>query len=311
MHLTNTMPIEMKKKILITGGAGLIGTRLTALFLSKGYQVNVLSRSKRPNSENVTHFLWNIDRNEIDINCFEGVGCIVNLAGAGVADKRWSDKRKALILSSRVDSLRLLGEALTKNNIKIDTLISASATGYYGVDDIKLFEEDDSNGTDFLASVVVDWEIAVDRLQSYFKNIVKIRIGLVLASEGGAFVKIVQPIKLFVGAPLGTGKQAMPWIHVEDLCELMVLAFEKSWRGNFNAVTGITTNEEFTKIAAHQLNKPLILPNVPKFVLQLMLGDMTEMVLRGIRVSGDKILEKGFKPKFTDVNDVIKNLIKG
>jgi len=309
MHLTNTMPIETKNKILITGGTGLVGNKLVKLLLKKGYSINILSRKKHPNLDRISYFKWNPESDAIDVSCFEGVHCIINLAGAGVADKRWSKKRKDAILSSRINSLKTLGNAIRKHNIKIDSLMSASAVGYYGLDDSKTYTEEDSSGTDFLASVVSKWEKEVDKLQPHFSNIITLRIGIVLSKNGGAFTKMIEPIKMFVGAPLGTGNQPMPWIHIDDLCDLMLLAYENQWNGTFNAVSGNTSNSEFTKTASELLKKPLILPNIPSFILRVMFGEMAEMILEGSSVSGEKALKNGFKPKFTKLKNAIKDLI--
>lgn len=303
------MPSDMKNKVLITGGTGLIGTRIIELLTAKGYEIHILSRQKKVDTEKIKFFYWDPNKDQIDAACFEGVTSVINLAGAGVAEKRWSDKRKKAILESRIQSLQLLGKALQQNNIKLNNLVSASAIGYYGSEDVKIFDEEDQQGDDFLASVVVDWEIAAERLQDYFANISKIRIGIVLATEGGAFEKIIQPIKMYVGAPLGSGEQPMSWIHIEDVCNLFIEALEKSWTGNLNAVSGVVTNEELTTASAKYLNRPLILPNVPSFILKLVLGEMSEIVLKGIRVSNKKIVDLGFKPKFDRIDTAIKDLI--
>lgn len=304
------MPIPMKNKILITGGTGLVGTQLIELLLSKGYEINVLTRKVKPSdNQKVSFFEWNIDKEQIDEKCFDEVDTIINLAGAGVADKPWTEKQKKIIRDSRTNVLNLLYKSILKLDIKINHLISASATGYYGSDDTQLFTELDQPGNDFLASVVKDWEVAADKFENVVSKITKLRIGIVLSTDGGALAKIIEPIKFWAGAPLGKGTQPMSWIHISDLCNMFLFVKENELPGTFNAVVDTVTNEKLTKVCAKQLDKPLFLPNVPGFVLKIALGEMSEIVLKGVKVSGEHIKSKGFTPNYTTIEGAVEELL--
>ncbi|MEQ8469999.1 MAG: TIGR01777 family oxidoreductase [Marinoscillum sp.] len=296
-------------KILITGGSGLVGTHLSHLLSSSGHQVRHLSRSHQPNGDYPT-FLWDIQNQTIDEKAFDGLDHIIHLAGAGVADQKWTDKRKQIILDSRVDGIKLLHHYAEKLNLRLKSFISASAIGYYGLDtgDRKL-DELKPPGSDFLAEVVKSWEAEADTFQS-LTQVAKVRIGVVLSAEGGAMTEIMKPIKFYAGAPLGNGDQYMSWIHIEDLCRIFQFVLEEEIEGTYNAAApNPVTNEALTKSLARALNKPLILPNVPGFVLKLMLGEMAQMVQGGNYVLSDKIREKGFKFNYTNIDSAVKNLL--
>ncbi|MFY0607945.1 MAG: TIGR01777 family oxidoreductase [Cyclobacteriaceae bacterium] len=296
-------------KILITGGSGLVGNRLSEILAANGHQVTHLSRSSNPHAKYPT-FKWSISDGEIDQKAFEGVDHIVHLAGAGVADKRWTSSRKKVILSSRVDAIGLLNDYVLRLGIKLKSFVSASGIGLYGADtgDMWLTEES-GEGKDFLADVVKQWEAEAD-LFTHITKVTKVRIGVVLSEEGGALPEIMRPIRLFAGAPLGTGKQYMSWIHIDDLCELFRFVIENNIEGSVNATApNPVTNKELTQSIAQTISKPLILPNVPAFVMKLMLGEMAQIVLGGNRVSSERIVEKGFKFRFTDVNLALQDLL--
>jgi hypothetical protein len=301
----------MSAKILITGGTGLVGTRLTEHFLKEGYEVFHLSRSEG-GSGVVKTYQWDIHNNYIDEEALK-VDYIIHLAGAGVADSRWTSKRKQIIYNSRIDSTNLLFQKVKENGIKLKGLISASAIGYYGLDTgDSICMETDNPGKDFLADVVVDWEKAADQFENEL-NIptAKIRIGVVLSNEGGALPKLVQPIKFGVGAPIGSGQQYMSWIHLDDLVGIFAFAIEKNLRGTYNAVApNPETNKSLSKQAAKALNKPFFFPNVPGFVLKLIFGEMAGILLGGNRVSSKKIEENGFIFKFPTASKALANLLK-
>ncbi len=300
----------MNNKILITGASGLIGSRLTELLLEKGYQVAHLSRSSK--SGKVPSFVWDVDKGEMDRAALGGVSAIIHLAGAGVADKRWSKSRKEEILHSRVKSTQLLFDTLSKNPNQIKSFISASAIGYYGFESEEVLTEDSKPGTDFLANVTKQWEAEVDKLAELKIRVVKLRIGIVLSEKGGALPEMTKPIKLGVGSPLGSGKQQLSWIHLDDLCAMFIKAVEtESMSEAYNAVSGDwVTNEQMTKEISKILNKPLWLPNVPAFVLKIVVGEMAEIVLNGSKVSADKIKSTGFNFKYTDLNQALESLLR-
>jgi uncharacterized protein (TIGR01777 family) len=299
-------------RVLITGATGLVGQALVDLFHDHGVDVNYLttSRSKIEAQPNYQGFYWNPTTSEIAPECFEGVSTIINLAGATVA-KRWTSSYKKEILSSRIDSLRTLKSALSKTEHQVAHLISASAVGLYQDSLTKFHEEEDfDQGENFLADVVEQWEAAADELGSLGLEITKIRIGVVLAENGGALEKIKDPIQNYIGAPLGSGKQWQSWIHILDLARLFYHVMEKRLEGVFNAVSpNPVTNKELTECIAERLEKPLILPNVPGFVLKLMLGEMSSIALGSQLVSSKKILSTGFQFRYAQLKPAISDLL--
>lgn len=299
------------KNILITGGTGLVGKKLTELLISEGYSVSHLSRKKSQNG--IKTFLWDVENNKIDVDCIKNCDAIVHLAGAGVADSRWTAERKKEILNSRILSSKLLLETIKNNPNQLKTFISASAIGIYGSDlSSTAVEENSQLGTDFLADVTKKWENSVDEIEMLEIRLAKIRIGIVLAKEGGAFPKIIAPIKLGFGAILGSGKQYMSWIHIDDLCHIFLQSIEnQNYKGAINGVSAeAVTNEVFTKTAAKALGKKLFLPNAPAFVLKLALGEMATIVLDGKNVKPTKLIEQGFNFKYANLEQAIVDLNK-
>ena len=188
--------------------------------------------------------------------------------------------------------------------------MSASAIGYYGFEHDSVFTEESNSGKDFLAQVTKQWEDEVDKFDSLGIRVVKIRIGIVLTEKGGALGKMVQPIKLGVGSPLGSGNQYISWIHIDDLCQIFNKAIEdEKMRGAYNAATDWATNSAMTKSIAKTLKKPLRLPNVPSFLLKMVLGEMAEIVLNGSKISSEKIRQAGFQFKFNDLEAAVGDLL--
>lgn len=299
----------MSKKILITGASGLIGSRLTEMLLQKGYQVSHLGRTKKVGS--VESFVWDVEKGELDQQALVGVDAIIHLAGAGVADKRWNEKRKKEILESRTKSSALLFETLKKTNHSIKAVVSASAIGYYGFClDERIFSEVSNAGSDYLAQVTKAWETEVDRIASLGIRVAKIRIGIVLSEKGGALAEMAKPVRLGVGAPLGTGKQYLSWIHIDDLCAMFIKAVDDDqMHGAYNAVCDWVTNESITKSIAKVLNKPLLLPPVPGFIMKIIVGEMAMIVVNGSKVSSDKIRKTGFTFQYPELNEALRNLL--
>lgn len=297
-------------KVLITGASGLVGLRLTELLLSKKMEVVHVGRTKRDGS--VPSFVWDVDKQQMDAKALAGVDTIVHLAGAGVADKRWTPTRKKEILDSRVQSTRLLYQILKEEKHSVKNIVSASAIGYYGFGlSDQLFTEERPPATDFLASVTTEWEKEVDAIRELEIRVVKIRIGIVLSNKGGALKEMARPIQFGVGAPLGTGQQVMSWIHIDDLCEMFCKAIQdRSLAGAYNGVApNPVTNAELTKAIASILKKPLWLPNVPPFVLRLLVGEMADIVVNGSKVSAEKILATRFKFQYSQIDDALRNLL--
>ena len=301
----------MAKNILITGGTGLIGSRLTELLLQGGYQVSLLSR-KKENIQNVTVYQWNIRQKTIDSEAIEKADCIIHLAGAGVADERWTDSRKREILDSRTESVKLLCESLKKTAHRPQSFISASAIGIYGADrGDELLSEESSYGNDFLATVTKAWENSVQPIADLGIRTVKLRIGIVLSEKGGALAKLAAPIRLGAGTALGSGRQWMSWIHIDDLCRMFMYALEnESLAGAYNAVgPHPDTNTDLTRAAADALDRPLILPNAPAFALKLLFGEMAVVVLGGAKVSNRKMAQTGFEYRFNDLPAAMADLL--
>ena len=299
----------MQKHILLTGGTGLIGTQLTKALLAKGYQVSHLDRKPGKNPQ-VKTYLLDIDKGEIDATCINGVDTIIHLAGAGIVGKRWTDERKKEIINSRTQSIGLIYDLLKKKNHLVKSVISASATGYYGDRADELLTEESAPGNDFLAEVCIKWEQAADAGLDTGLRVVKLRTGVVLDKNGGALPQLANPIKWGIGSPMGSGKQWMPWIHWKDVVKLYLYAIENSaLKGVYN-MTGPNpvTNQELTKAVAKQLRKPLWAPNVPEFVLKLILGEMRAVVMESDRTSAQKIEDAGFKFDFPELQDALKDI---
>lgn len=299
----------MSKKILITGPSGLIGTRLTELLLQKGYQVWHLSRTKK---KGIPSFTWDVEKGIMDTKALEGVDAIVHLAGAGVADKRWTESRKKEILESRTKSSALLYKTLAGANHSVKSVISASAIGYYGFGfGEEVFKEDSRSGNDYLAQVTKQWEESVDTISSLNLRVVKLRIGIVLSNKGGALVEMARPIRWGIGAALGNGKQYLSWIHLDDVCAMFIKAVEdETMQGAYNAVSGDwVTNKALTQRIAKVLKKPLLLPNVPAFVMKILIGEMAVIVINGSKISADKIKETGFAFRYSNLEKALESLI--
>ncbi|MFC3416266.1 TIGR01777 family oxidoreductase [Algoriphagus hitonicola] len=294
------------ENILITGGSGLIGTKITQLLEAKGYAVAWLSRS----TQDQKSFIWDIKKQEIDAEAMEWADAVIHLAGAGVADKRWTPERKQAILQSRTQSTALLYRAIEKAEKKPLTFISASAVGYYGFNTgAKLVDESTPAGNDFLAQVVTAWEDEVKNIETLGLRTVMLRIGIVLDAEGGALGEMLKPP---VAAPLGSGDQWMSWIHISDLARMFVYALEKTTlQGIYNAVgPNPATNQQLTKEAAKAKGKPYLGIGVPGFMLRLILGEMAAMVLGGNRVSNQKIQKAGFEYESESLPEALRDLFR-
>lgn len=295
---------------MITGASGLIGTRITEMLLEEGHGVSHLGRSKRPGK--VPSFIWDVKKKNIDGEALHDVDTIIHLAGANVGDKRWSAEWKKEIRDSRVQSTQLLYEMLAKGDHAVKTVVAASAIGFYGfVDGDQMMKEDHEPGNDFLATVVHEWEKEADKIASLGIRVVKIRIGIVLSERGGALQEMAKPIRYFVGSPLGSGRQYISWIHLDDICQMFILACKNSgMRGVYNGVAPHpVTNRELTKKIASVIKRPLLLPAIPGFALKLILGEMADVVIHGSKVSPDKIVQSGFEFQFDDLDAALHDLL--
>jgi uncharacterized protein (TIGR01777 family) len=300
----------MKEIVLITGASGMIAQKLSKK-IENEYTVRFLTRKKRHENE----FEWDIKNGTMDKSALENVSHIIHLAGANISEKRWTKERKRELISSRVDSARLLLKTVKKKKIQLKSFISASGINYYGtVTTEKVYTEKDPPGNDFLSEVVVLWERSADdfKEQNLAERVVKIRTAVVLSKDDGALKKMVPTIKYGIGSALGNGKQYMPWIHIDDICSIYLTALKNSdMDGAYNAVSPQhTTNENLTEKIAEVLKKPLFMPNVPAFVLKLMFGELADALLEGSRASSQKIQDTGFQFKFPDLKGALENLLK-
>lgn len=294
------------EKVLISGGSGLIGKRLSFLLQSKGYEVRILSRTQKKESDYPT-YVWNINKGEIDEKAFDQIDHIIHLSGSGIADKRWSEKRKQDIIDSRVQSTNLLLRAVQDLQVPNKTFVSSSAIGYYGsVTSDVVFDEDSKPATDFLGKVCSLWEEAAFQFSKEGIRTVAIRTGIVLSKNGGALAKMKTPIV----SPLGSGKQYMPWIHIDDLCEIYIKAIEdKKMTGVYNGVAPEhQTNTSFSKILAKAIKRPFLAIGAPAFALKMVFGEMAVILLEGSRVSSQKIENTGFTFSFPSLKNALKDL---
>lgn len=303
------------KSVLITGGSGLIGRALSELLLAEGYKVFWLSRTKNLSAK-FPSYSWDYTKREIDTEILEEVDIIVHLAGDSIGSGRWTETKKEQIISSRIDSTVLLLEALRELDLKPDVFISASAVGIYGNKTTEnIYEEKDKTvADDFLAQVCNEWEKAVEQISKTLgSRTVMIRTSMVLSPESEAFKKMYLPTKFGLGASLGSGKQYMPWIHIQDLCRIYLKAIQDTTlNGAYNASSPQQLrNREFMNTLSRVLKKPKLLPFIPGFIIRMMMGEAAEMVLGGSRISSKKIQEKGFKFLYDNAEDAIRNCVDG
>lgn len=300
------------KTILITGATGLVGKALVKALLKKGYAVHYLTTRKEVivDQEKYKGFYWNINSGFIDVNCFKDADILIHLAGATVS-KRWTKKYRREIFKSRVAGSNLLFSSLRKSPHTIESFISASGISIFPNSLSQVYTEElKEKSKSFLGRVVDKWEKAAHQFSELGVSTTIIRTGVVFAKENSAIQKIAKPIQLGFGSALGSGKQYMSWIHIDDLVQLYIFLLEKELTGTFNAVAPKSiTNKELTKLTAKQLGKSLWLPNIPVFVLKLVLGEMHEIVLESQRVSSGKVLKSGYQFQYPDINKVLKDLL--
>ncbi len=303
--------------VLITGGTGMIGKSLTTLFLEKGYKVIVLTRKdKKSRRLNVSFAKWDVEKGTIDASAIQAANIIVHLAGEGVADKRWSVKRKQAIVDSRVQSGNLLVKALSENQHQVKTFIAASAIGWYGPDTetslVNGFVETDSSDNSYLGNTCQVWEQSTSDIATMGIRLVTLRIGIVFNKKGGALAEFIKPAKFGLATILGTGKQIVSWIHQQDLCRVIQYAIETpSLVGIYNAVAPEPISNKKLVLAIAKKTYPIYLPvYVPSFALKIILGEMSIEVLKSAKVSAQKIQAAGFVFDYPTVEEALTDLLK-
>ncbi len=301
-----------RPSVLMTGGSGLVGRHLTSLLLSEGYRVSHLSvRTNQFGTVRV--FRWDPGKGIIDPEVFAGIDYIVHLAGASIGEKVWSKKRKDEIISSRAGAAKLLHKTIIDNQIPLRAFISASAAGYYGsATSEKIFTEEDTPAPDFTGTTCRLWEEAADLFEKSGMRSVKIRSGVVLGKDDSALSKLMAPARYGLLVRTGSGKQYFPWIHIADLCNIYLKAInDEKMAGAYNAVAPQhITHGEFMKTLSKTLNRPLLLLPLPGLFIRLALGSMSDIILKGSRISAEKIKNTGYSFLFGNVEAALKEIIK-
>lgn len=297
--------------LLITGGTGLIGKALTKRLLEQGHSVRILSRTPAPDSK-IPSFFWNVESHEIDEKAFDSIDHLVHLAGIGVADKRWTETRKQEIIDSRVNSMKLISDTVKKKGVQLKSFVGASAIGIYGMETSEtVFSEEDKGSKDFLSKTCELWEKSYTDISVLADKTVILRIGVVLSKQGGAMERLLPLFKKGLGSAIGSGKQYMPWIHIDDMVSVIMEGiFNENFKGTYNAVAPEhISNAEFSKQLAQALSKPFFMPNVPAFAMKLAFGEMAGVLLSGSRACNKKLLESGFKFKYPSLKEALTQLI--
>lgn len=298
------------KNILIAGGSGLVGSRLTDLLLQKGYGVTHLSRNKKQDNT-IKIYQWNPLTGLIEEGAIESADFIVNLAGEGIADKAWTAKRKEEIISSRLNAAKTIYTALERKTHKVKGIVCASAIGYYKKNSTELMTEESDAGDDFLARTVQQWENASKKFNNSGIRTVILRIGIVLSLRGGALKEMYNSFKFFTAAYFGKGNQIYSWIHIDDLCNLIINAIDDDKiKGIYNAVApNPETNKNFIKTLASVNQRFYVLFPVPKLVLKFIVGTRAAIVLDGINVSSKKLFNAGYVFKFPNLKSALKEIL--
>lgn len=308
--------LSVMSTVLITGGTGLVGKALGQALLQKGYQVIILTRNPagRPAEAGLSYAAWDVEKQTIASTAISDADHIIHLAGAGVAERRWTPQRKQEIISSRVQSSRLLIKGLQEIPNKVRTVVSASAIGWYGPDRERPghsgFTEDEPAAPDFLGTTCKQWEESISPVTTLQKRLVLLRVGIVLSKKGGALKEFLRPLRFGIGAVLGSGKQVVSWIHINDIVSLFMAAIEKDkMTGVYNAVApGPVTNKELVIRLAKSRKKFYIPFRVPSFILKLLLGEMSQEVLKSTTVNCDKILAAGFEFNYPSISSALSSM---
>jgi uncharacterized protein len=302
--------------VMITGGTGLIGSALTKSLVEKGHQVIILTRnsSNKKKTGNLSYSQWDPGKGTYNAHDFASADAIIHLAGANVAEKRWTEERKREIINSRVQGGELIIKALREVPNKISAILSASAIGYYGPDQIPAspFVEEMPPYHDFLGQTVSQWEASLNPVIQMGKRLVIFRTGIVLSRQGGAYKEFEKPLHFGIASILGSGKQVISWIHIDDMVRLYIAALEdEGWKGTYNAVAPVpVTNKELVLSMARQKNKIFVPLPVPSIVLKTLLGEMSIEVLKSTTVSSAKVEQRGFIFLYPTIDKAVTALLK-
>jgi uncharacterized protein (TIGR01777 family) len=297
--------------ILISGGSGLVGTNLISKLTSKGHTiVNLTTNPKKVGkTKNISNVYWNPAKGEIDKTQVENIDAVINLAGFNISNK-WTEANKKEMIDSRVESTALLVKAVLESSSKPSVFISTSASGYYVASPNAMTEESPA-GKDFLSTMSTLWEKETDALNQTSIRKVIFRVSVVIDKNDGAVGKMLPFFKLGLGAAIGSGKQMMSWIHLDDLTNMYIHALESNISGAYNATADIQcTNKEFSKALSKALNRPFFLPNIPKFVLQILFGEMSILLFQERNLSNQKIKSTGFTFKYSNILSALNSIFQ-
>ncbi len=299
------------QNVLIAGGSGLIGRRLTQILLEEGFSVSILGRNKTEVlGSHISIYNWDPATKFLPEDALNRADYIINLAGASIS-KRWSKTYKELIINSRIEATSTLVEVLNTKPHKVKALINGSASGFYGFNRVEELSENSEPGIGFLSETCEQWEQEAQKLHCPSTRLIILRTGIVLAKDGGAFPSMALPIRYWVGSKLGNGKQIIPWIHMDDLCKMMVfLLMKPEPKGIYNAVAPVSiSNKEMTRAIAKAYHKPLLMPPVPGFMLRLFLGEFYKALIGSLKISATKIKQEGFLFQYPEIDDALEVLV--
>ncbi len=300
--------------IFITGGTGFVGRALSKLLLDRGYNLKILTRSRRDNTANggkVSYIEGDPAYKGKWVDQLSDCDIVINLAGASIF-KRWTSKYKQTLIQSRINTTRNLVEGLSVRKKSNVLLISTSAVGYYGFHGDEELDESTSPGSDFLASLSVEWEAAANEALKSGVRVVINRFGVILGGGGGAIPMMIPLFKYWIGSPLGNGRQYFSWVHIKDLISIIMFQIENKVPGGAYNCTAPTpvTNRELTGVIASVMNKPLFMPSVPGFVLKLVMGEFADVLIKGQRVIPHKLMDAGYSFEFPEIKSALEDILE-